>query len=65
MRPLLFRGRLARIGDRLIELRHGQHTGHPEFAHNEGRRALETERLRLIAIALDDGVDRLGIGGEA
>ena len=55
---------LARVGDDLIELRHGQHAGHAEFADDEGRRAAETERLGLIVVAREDGVDRLGVGRE-
>src|ERR1700738_3997367 len=64
LRPLFVRRRLPRIGNDLIELRHGQDARHAKFPDDEGRRALEAERQGLIAVARDDGVDRLGIGGE-
>src|ERR1700676_2929368 len=63
--PQLFvRRRFARVGDDLTELRHGQDAWHPELADDEGRRAPETERHGLIAVAREDRVDRVGVGGE-
>src|ERR1700680_256512 len=56
--------RFARVGDDLTELRHGQDPWHPELADDEGRRAPETERHGLIAVAREDRVDRVGVGGE-
>ena len=64
MRALIARFGLARVLDDHFELRHGQDAGHAELADNEGRRPLETERLGLRVVACQDGVDRLGIGGE-
>ena len=48
----------------ILELRHGQDAGHAELADDEGRRSLEAERFGLLVVAREDGVDRLGVGGE-
>src|SRR5258705_10586798 len=64
--PALFvRGRLPRVGNGLIELRHGQYAGHAKFADDKRRRPPETECLGLIVVARKDRVDRPGMGDEA
>src|SRR3979409_1670071 len=62
--PLVAGLRLPRIGNDLLELRHGQHPRHPKLADNKGRRAPESERGGLMGVARQDGVDRLGVAGE-
>ena len=59
--PLIARFRLARIGNDLLELGHGQDARHAKLADDKGRRALEAERGSLIVVTRDDGVDRLGV----
>src|SRR4051812_7884909 len=54
---LIARLRLSRVGDHLLELRHGQDAGNAEFADDERRRAAEFERQRLSVVAREDGVD--------
>src|SRR3954471_2089739 len=61
---LFLRGSLSRIGNGLVELRHGQRARHAEFSDDEGWRALETERGGLIVVARQNRVDRLGVGFE-
>src|SRR6266850_419184 len=60
--PLFVRRRLPRIGNDLIELRHGEDARHPELADDKGRRALEAKGHGLIAVAGENRVDRLGVG---
>src|SRR3981189_1231627 len=63
--PQLFlRCCFPRIGDDLIELRHGQNARHPKLADNKGWRTSESERLGLTVVTGEDRVDRLGVCGE-
>ncbi len=48
----------------LLELRQRPHARHAEFSDDKGRRAAKAERLGLIVVARQDGVDRLGVGGK-
>src|SRR5437879_8252704 len=64
MPQLFVRRCFARIGDDLLELRHGQNARHPKLADDKGRRASKSERTGLIVVAGEDRVDRLGICGE-
>src|SRR4051812_23331715 len=52
---------LAGIGDDLLELGHAQHAGHAVLADDEGRGAAKAESFGLFVIALEDGIDVLGV----
>src|SRR5215467_16042073 len=58
---LVARLRLARISNHLLELRHGQDAGDAEFADNEGGRPPKAEALGLLAVALENAVNRFGV----